>query len=55
MFNVTACGLLWAWFGPAGWRTLVAETGWSWDRAEAFLLRTAVATLRTPLDDQEEA
>ncbi|MFF2075312.1 TetR/AcrR family transcriptional regulator [Kitasatospora sp. NPDC058162] len=40
--------LLWFWFGPGGWRTLVAENGWSWDRAEAFLLRTAVATLRTP-------
>lgn len=45
--------LLWFWFGPAGWRTLVAEAGWSWDRAEAFLLRTAVVTLQTPLDDQE--
>jgi AcrR family transcriptional regulator len=40
--------LLWFWFGPAGWRTLVAENGWPWDRAEAFLLRTALATLRTP-------
>ncbi|MFE0450214.1 TetR/AcrR family transcriptional regulator [Streptomyces sp. NPDC058914] len=38
-------GLLWFWFGPTGWRTLVVENGWSWDRAEAFLLRTAVATL----------
>ncbi|MFE9423145.1 TetR/AcrR family transcriptional regulator [Kitasatospora sp. NPDC006697] len=37
--------LLWFWFGPGSWRTLVAENGWSWDRAEAFLLRTAVATL----------
>jgi AcrR family transcriptional regulator len=40
--------LLWFWFGPAGWRTLVVDNGWTWDRAEAFLLRTAVATLRTP-------
>ncbi|WP_086828609.1 TetR/AcrR family transcriptional regulator [Streptomyces sp. NRRL B-24572] len=40
--------LLWFWFGPGGWRTLVAENGWTWDRAEAFLLRTALATLRTP-------
>ncbi|WP_369183181.1 TetR/AcrR family transcriptional regulator [Streptomyces sp. Y1] len=40
--------LLWFWFGPGGWRTLVAENGWPWDRAEAFLLRTALATLRTP-------
>ncbi|MFF0425612.1 TetR/AcrR family transcriptional regulator [Streptomyces sp. NPDC004520] len=39
--------LLWFWFGPGGWRTLVVENGWSWDRAEAFLLRTALATLRT--------
>ncbi|MCG6493945.1 TetR/AcrR family transcriptional regulator [Kitasatospora sp. A2-31] len=38
--------LLWFWFGPGGWRTLVAENGWPWDRAEAFLLRTALATLR---------
>ncbi|MEU8431526.1 helix-turn-helix domain-containing protein [Streptomyces sp. NPDC029216] len=45
--------LLWFWFGPAGWRTLVAETGWSWDRAEAFLLRTAIVTLRTPFHGQE--
>ncbi|KOV52802.1 hypothetical protein ADL00_35695 [Streptomyces sp. AS58] len=38
--------LLWFWFGPTGWRTLVAENGWSWDRAEEILYRTAVATLR---------
>lgn len=38
--------LLWFWFGPTGWRTLVVENGWSWDRAEDFLCRTAVATLR---------
>lgn len=38
--------LLWFWFGPTGWRTLVVETGWSWDRAEDFLCRTAVVTLR---------
>ncbi|MEV5147164.1 TetR/AcrR family transcriptional regulator [Streptomyces sp. NPDC052727] len=37
--------LLWFWFGPTGWRTLVRENGWSWEQAEAFLLRTAVATL----------
>jgi AcrR family transcriptional regulator len=37
--------LLWFWFGPSGWRTLVVENGWSWDRAEDFLYRTAVATL----------
>ncbi|MGW2035292.1 MULTISPECIES: TetR/AcrR family transcriptional regulator [Streptomyces] len=37
--------LLWFWFGPTGWRTLVLENGWSWERAEAFLLHTAVATL----------
>ncbi|MFD8009539.1 TetR/AcrR family transcriptional regulator [Streptomyces sp. NPDC058955] len=40
--------LLWFWFGPGGWRTLVVENGWTWDRAEAFLLHTALATLRTP-------
>lgn len=38
--------LLWFWFGPGSWRTLVVENGWSWDRAEAFLLHTALATLR---------
>jgi AcrR family transcriptional regulator len=38
--------LLWYWFGPTGWRTLVVENGWSWDRAEEVLYRTSVATLR---------
>ncbi|RZB17051.1 TetR/AcrR family transcriptional regulator [Streptomyces sp. F001] len=37
--------LLWFWFGPTGWRTLVVENGWSWDRTEEVLYRTAVATL----------
>lgn len=37
--------LLWFWFGPTGWRTLVVENGWSWDRAEEVLYRTAVAAL----------
>ena len=37
--------LLWLWFGPAGWRTLVAESGWSWDRAETAIRETAIATL----------
>ncbi|QIQ06072.1 TetR/AcrR family transcriptional regulator [Streptomyces liangshanensis] len=36
---------LWYWFGPASWRTLVVENGWSWERAEEFLGRTATATL----------
>ncbi|MER7793972.1 helix-turn-helix domain-containing protein [Streptomyces sp. NPDC097640] len=39
-------GLLWFWFGPTGWRTLVVENGWSWDQAESVLCRTAIATLR---------
>lgn len=38
--------LLWYWFGPTGWRTLLVESGWSWDRAEDVLYRTAVAALR---------
>ncbi|MGW4675055.1 TetR/AcrR family transcriptional regulator [Streptomyces sp. NPDC004324] len=38
-------GLLWFWFGPTGWRTLVVENGWSWDRAEDVVRRIAVATL----------
>jgi AcrR family transcriptional regulator len=37
--------LLWLWFGPHGWRTLVAESGWSWDRAETAIRETAVAAL----------
>ncbi|MGW7044588.1 TetR/AcrR family transcriptional regulator [Streptomyces avermitilis] len=38
--------LLWHWFGPAGWRTLVIESGWTWDRAEDVLYSTALAALR---------
>ncbi|MGW3243777.1 TetR/AcrR family transcriptional regulator [Streptomyces sp. NPDC001070] len=37
--------LLWFWFGPTGWRTLVVENGWSWERAEEVLYLTAVAAL----------
>ena len=37
--------LLWYWFGPMGWHALVVESGWTWDRAEEFLHRTAVRTL----------
>ncbi|MEV5843309.1 TetR family transcriptional regulator [Streptomyces sp. NPDC051985] len=37
--------LLWYWFGPTSWRTLVVESGWSWDRAEQVLHRTALAAL----------
>jgi AcrR family transcriptional regulator len=37
--------LLWLWFGPSGWRTLVVENGWSWDRAEEALYRSATAVL----------
>ncbi|WP_216899649.1 TetR/AcrR family transcriptional regulator [Nocardia alni] len=37
--------LLWLWFGPHGWRTLVAEAGWSWDRAETAIRETAIAAL----------
>ncbi|MFD7974103.1 TetR/AcrR family transcriptional regulator [Streptomyces clavifer] len=36
---------LWFWFGPSGWRALVVENDWPWDRAEEFLRRTAAATL----------
>lgn len=41
----TAADLLWLWFGPAAWRALVAESGWSWDQAEQALYRTALAAL----------
>ena len=37
--------LLWYWFGPRSWRALVVDNGWSWDRAEEVLQRTAIATL----------
>lgn len=37
--------LLWLWFGPNSWRTLVAESGWSWDRAETAIRETAIAAL----------
>jgi hypothetical protein len=37
--------LLWLWFGPNSWRTLVTETGWSWDRAETAIRETAIAAL----------
>ncbi|MDX2296676.1 MULTISPECIES: hypothetical protein [Streptomyces] len=47
--------LLWFWFGPGGWRTLVVENGWPWDRAESFLLHTALATLGTPWRAPETA
>lgn len=39
---------LWFWFGPSGWRTLVVDNGWPWDRAEQFLRHTATATLYPP-------
>ena len=38
-------GLLWLWFGPTSWRTLVVENGWTWDRAEEILGRVAVSAL----------
>jgi AcrR family transcriptional regulator len=37
--------LLWLWFGPDAWRALVAEAGWSWDRAETVIRETAIAAL----------
>jgi hypothetical protein len=37
--------LLWLWFGPHGWRTLVAESGWSWDRAETVIRETVISAL----------
>jgi AcrR family transcriptional regulator len=32
---------------PHSWRTLVAESGWSWDRAETAIRETAIAALYT--------
>ncbi|GAA3432809.1 TetR/AcrR family transcriptional regulator [Kutzneria kofuensis] len=43
-------GLLWLWFGPTSWRTLVVENGWSWDRAEQTLCRIATAVLWSVID-----
>jgi AcrR family transcriptional regulator len=37
--------LLWYWFGPSGWRNLVIESGWSWDRAQQVLYQAALAGL----------
>ncbi|MBK3574959.1 TetR/AcrR family transcriptional regulator [Streptomyces sp. MBT65] len=37
--------LLWLWFGPHGWRTLVVDAGWSWDSAETAIRETAIAAL----------
>lgn len=37
--------LLWLWFGPDAWRTLVAGARWSWDRAETAIRQNAVAAL----------
>ncbi|WP_328885054.1 hypothetical protein [Streptomyces sp. NBC_00316] len=31
--------LLWLWFGPTGRRTLLIESGWSWDRRAIGLHR----------------
>ncbi|MFJ1595915.1 TetR/AcrR family transcriptional regulator [Streptomyces sp. NPDC088261] len=45
--------MLWFWFGPTSWRTLVTESGWSWSRAEEFLYGTAVTTLGVvPAEDR---
>jgi AcrR family transcriptional regulator len=37
--------LLWLWFGPAAWRTLVVDCDWSWDHAESTLAQAAIAAL----------
>ncbi|MFG2957848.1 TetR/AcrR family transcriptional regulator [Streptomyces sp. NPDC048291] len=37
--------LLWLWFGPHARRMLVAEAGWSWDRAETAIREAAIAAL----------
>ncbi|MET9478740.1 TetR/AcrR family transcriptional regulator [Streptomyces sp. NPDC006638] len=48
--------MLWFWFGPTSWRTLVTESGWSWSRAEEFLYGTAVTTLGVvPAEDRRRA
>lgn len=37
--------LLWLWFGPDAWRSLVSGSGWSWQRAETVLREAAAASL----------
>ncbi|WP_329454582.1 TetR/AcrR family transcriptional regulator [Streptomyces sp. NBC_01497] len=37
--------LLWLWFGPSSWRTLVVDCDWSWDHAESTLVQIALAAL----------
>ncbi|MGW7423910.1 TetR/AcrR family transcriptional regulator [Streptomyces sp. NPDC054813] len=48
--------LLWHWFGPTGWQSLVVESGWTWDRAEDVLYRTALSALlpRQPMTGSGE-
>ncbi|MET9224878.1 TetR/AcrR family transcriptional regulator [Lentzea sp. NPDC003310] len=40
-----AADVLWFCFGFGAWRTLVKDSGWSWDDAEEWLARQAVAAL----------
>lgn len=40
-----ATDVLWFCFGFGAWRTLVKECGWSWDDAEEWLARQAIAAL----------
>lgn len=47
--------LLWYWFGPTGWRTLVLESDWTWDRAHHALLRTALDSLYPPTGRTDSA
>ncbi|MEV7625364.1 helix-turn-helix domain-containing protein [Actinoplanes sp. NPDC089786] len=43
---------LWFCFGPAAWRTLITECHWSYEDAERFLRRQAVAMLTEPPDQR---
>jgi AcrR family transcriptional regulator len=42
-----ATDVLWFYFGYAGFFTLVDDNGWTFERAEHWLVRQAAATLRT--------
>lgn len=43
-----AADVLWFCFGPAAWRTLVGDCGWSWDEAQSYLRDQAIAALTRP-------
>jgi len=43
-----ATDILWFYLGHQAWHVCVAEQGWSWDEAEAWLAAQVVAALVAP-------